>query len=138
MANLKPVYATQSTVLSTGLNSLAAGSGANSSEQDNTANRYLDMFVDVEIAAASAATGFVTLYLLGGSATGKTATSANLANMKKIGDVQLNGTTTARAQFLVENLPSFWMLRLINNDAAVALAASGNTVKFTGINYENS
>lgn len=136
MANLKPVYATESTLLSTGLNSLANGSGADSSEQDNSSNRYLDARIDVEIAASGANTGYVVIYLLEGSATGKTSTSANRANMRAAGSVQLNGTTTVRQSILVRDMPKYWICRLLN-DSGGSLAASGSTVKFTGLNYEN-
>ena len=136
MANLKPVYASESTIIDTGLNSLASGSGAGSSEVDNSSNRYLDLRIDVEMAAAAANTGYVDIYLQEGSTTAKLSTTANKGNMRHIGSLQLNGTTTVRKSFFAKNASEFWGARAENTSGG-ALAASGNTVKYTGINYEN-
>ena len=134
--SLKPLYAAETTVLSTGLDSLAGTSSATSSEQDNSSNRYLDGWINVELASASADTGYCSVYLLEGGATGKLSTSAQLSNMRKLNDVQMNGATTVRENIFVKNLPKFWSVHLIKN-ATPALAASGNTIKFIGVNYEN-
>jgi len=136
MANLKPVFASEATSQSTGLNSLADTSSNSSSEIDNSSNKYLDMQFNIEMAAAAANTGVCTLYLSEGAATGKTSTTVNLSNMRRIGDVQLNGTTVVRKTFFVENMPEFWKSHIINNSGG-ALASSANTVKYVGINYEN-
>ena len=136
MANLKPVFSTEATLLSTGLNSLANGGAASSSEQDNSTDRYLDIRVDVEMAAAAANTGYVVIYALEGDATGKLSDTANRANMRALDSIQLNGTTAVRKSILVKDVPKFWAVRVIN-DSGGALASSGNTVKFTGINFEN-
>lgn len=136
MANLKPVYATESTILSTALDSLANGSAVASSEQDNSTNRYLDMRVDLSFAASAANTGYVPIYLQEGSATGLTSTSSNRSNMRYLGSIQMNGTNTVRKSLFVENLPKFWNLRVVN-DSGGSFFSSSNTVKFTGINYEN-
>lgn len=136
MANLKTVYATEATTLSTELNSLASASGASStSEVDNSSNRYIDCFFDIVLAAASATSEYCAVYLVPGSATGVLATT-ELTNMRFIGDVQLNGTTAVQKTIFVEAMPKYWKIRLINN-SSVALAATANTVKYTGINYEN-
>jgi len=133
--SIRPVFATESTLLDTALNSLGATSAASSAEQDNSTNRYIDGRVDVECAGGSATTGFCTVYIGEGSATGKTSDTAVVGNMRRIGDVFMNGTSTVRKSFMVNNLPKFWFVRVVN--ASVAWAASGNTVKFTGINYED-
>lgn len=133
--SIKPVFASETTLLDSGLNSLGATSAASGSEQDNSSNRYIDGRFDVECAGGSATTGFATLYLCEGSATGKTSDTAIVGNMRRIGDIFMNGTSTVRKSFLVNNLPKFWVPRIINN--SVAWAGSGNTVKFTGINYED-
>lgn len=134
--SLKPVFGTEVTLLSTELDSLAGGSSATDSEQDNGTDRYLDGRIDIELASASADTGYCSVYLLEGSATGKLSTTANISGMRKLGDLQMNGTTAVRKSILVAGLPKFWAVHLIKN-ATPALAASGNVIKFTGINYEN-
>lgn len=134
--SLKPLYATETTLLSTGLDSLAGTSSVTSAEQDNSSTRYLDGWVNVELASASADTGYCSVYLLEGGATGKLSTSAQLSNMRKLDDVQMNGATAVRKNIFVKNLPKYWAVHLIKN-AAPALAASGNTIKFIGVNYEN-
>ena len=134
--SLRPVYATEATLLSTTLNSLANGAAVSSSEQDNSTTRLLDARIDVEMAAAAANTGLVAVYLLEGSATGKLSTTAQRANMRYIDSVQLNGTTVVRKAIFAQNMPKFYSVRVIN-DSGGALAASANVVKLTGLNYED-
>lgn len=134
--SLKPIYASEANVLTTELNSLAdAGTATTTTEINNSSNRYLDARLDVDIAASGAATGFVSLYLLEGQTTGVLSTTQK-PNMRYIGDIQLNGTTDVNASFLVEGMPEFWKGHIVNNGGA-SLKSSGNTVKFTGINYED-
>ena len=133
---LKPIYATEANVLTTELNSLAdAGTASTTTEIDNSTNRYLDARIDADIAAAGAATGFVSLYLLEGSATGVLSTTQK-PNMRYVGDIQLNGTTDVNKSFFVPNMPKYWKGHIVNNGGA-GLKTSGNTVKFTGITYED-
>ena len=134
--SLKPVYATEATLLSTTLNDLANGAAESSAEQDNGTARILDARIDVEMAAAAANTGFVELWMQEGSATGKLSTTANKSNMRPVGSFQLNGTTVVRKAFFVDNMPKFYGLRVINVSGG-ALAATLNTVKITGLNYED-
>ena len=135
--SLKPIYATETTLQSTGLNSLTNGGTVTaSSDRDNSSNRYLDGSFSFEVAGASASTGVVSLYIQEGDATGKVATAQKL-NMRHVCDVQLNGTTTVRKTRKIEGMPKYWREHIIN-DSGVALAASGNTVKFTGLNYEDA
>lgn len=134
--SLKPIFATPTTLLSTELDSLAGGSSASSAEQNNGSDRYLDAQIDVELASASADTGYCSVYLLEGSETGKLSTTANVSMMRYLMDVQMNGTTAVRKSRRVLDLPKFYKVHVIKN-AAPALAASGNTVKVTGVNVEN-
>jgi len=39
-----------------------------------------------------------------------------------------------RKQLTFSEIPKFWKVRVVNNSGA-ALAASGNLIDFTGINY---
>lgn len=135
--SLKPIYATESTLQSTSLNSLTNGGTVTaSSDNDNSTNRYLDGSFSIELAGAAASTGIVSLFILEGDATGKVATT-EAVNRRHIMDVQLNGTTTARKTKKIEGMPKYWREHLVNN-SGVALAASGNTIKFTGLNYEDA
>jgi hypothetical protein len=137
MATVKPSYSAQSTIISTELNSLADTSAATgTAEIDNTTNRYLDGYLDCYFNGAGATTGSVAVYLLCGNATGETSTTAKTSNMRYVGSVELNGTTAVRKQLEVNGLPKFWNVRCINNSGA-ALAASGNLIKFTGLNYSD-
>ena len=131
-------YGSQTTVLSTEANSLANGSSAvSTSEVDNSTNRYCAGELDVEIAGASAGTGYVSVYLIEGGATGDLATYANLANARLIGKVQMNGTTAAQKTLKFDGVSKFWKA-LLYNGSGVALAASGNTIKFTGVRYTDT
>ena len=126
------------TVLSTGLNSLGNNTmSAASSTISNASN--LDMYVDVEVnlASLSPTTGaYVSLYIL---------ESVDAINFPAQSDVDLRltssqllcvipiGTTAATAQRVVaRNIiipPGSFQIKL-DNQAGVALNASGNTVKF--------
>ena len=126
------------TVLSTGLNSLGNNTmSAASSTISNASN--LDMYVDVEVnlASLSPTTGaYVSLYIL---------ESVDAINFPAQSDVDLRltssqllcvipiGTTAATAQRVVaRNIiipPGAFQIKL-DNQAGVALNASGNTVKF--------
>jgi len=138
MATAYVSYATQSTVISTELNSLANTSAANgTAEIDNSTNRYLDGYLDCYFNGAGATTGSVAVYALCGNATGELSTTAKTSNMRYLGSVELNGTTAVRKQLQITDIPKYWKVRCINNSGA-ALAASGSLIKFTGINYTDA
>ena len=138
MATVKPSYSAQSTIISTELNSLANTSAATcTSEIDNTTNLYVEGLLDCYFNGAGATTGSVAVYALCGNATGELSTTANTSNMKYLGSVELNGTTAVRKQLEINGIPKYWNVRVINNSGA-ALAASGNLIKFTGVNYTDA
>ena len=126
------------TVLSTGLNSLGNNTMSAASSTISNASS-LDMYVDVEVnlASLSPTTGaYVSLYIL---------ESVDAINFPAQSDVDLRltssqllcvipiGTTAATAQRVVaRNIiipPGAFQIKL-DNQAGVALNASGNTVKF--------
>jgi len=126
------------TVLSTGLNSLGNNTMSAASSTISNASS-LDMYVDVEVnlASLSPTTGaYVSLYIL---------ESVDAINFPAQSDVDLRltssqllcvipiGTTAATAQRVVaRNIiipPGSFQIKL-DNQAGVALNASGNTVKF--------
>jgi hypothetical protein len=138
MATIKPLFATETTVMSTELNSLTSGgSVAATAEQDNTTNRYLDGDFILDFAGAGATTGSVIIYLLEGAATGTLSTTTKSSNMRQIGSIELNGATAVRKKIRVDGLTKFWK-PYVTNSAGANLAASGNTIKFTGINYSDT
>lgn len=139
MANTYRKYSASVTnLLTTELNSLAnAGSAVSTSEYDNTTNRYIDGEIEVNLAAAAANAGYVSVYLIEGNTTGNLATYAVLQNARKIGDVKLNGTTAVRKRLQVPGIAPF-SKAVVYNGSGGALAASGNTVTMLGINYTDT
>ncbi|SEN71283.1 hypothetical protein [Nitrosomonas marina] len=134
--SLKPLFAAvQSTDLSTGLDGLASGAGVSSAEIDNSTDLHKDALISIHVAGASASTGYVSVYIQKGAATGATSTT-EVPNMDHVCDVQLNGTTAVDKTKLFKDLPKYYKIRLVNS-SGVALAASGNTVKRTGVNYQD-
>lgn len=133
MTDIFQKYATETTVISTELNSLANnGTAASTTEQDNTTNRYTAGEFVCEFAAAGANVGFVSVYLIEGSTSGSLSTTAQVQNARSIGTVQLNGTTAVRKTLRVNGLSKYWKVHVVNTSSG-ALAASGNAVKFTGL-----
>lgn len=134
-----PDTANTVSLMTTELNSLAnATSAASTTERDNTTTRYAEAEIEVQLAAAAANTGFVDIYLIEGITTGDLSTYAQLQNARKIGSVQLNGTTTVQ-----KKLPPFQGLgpfykAVVYNGSGGALAASNNTVTLLGYRYTDA
>jgi hypothetical protein len=139
MANIGKWNApTVTTVLSTGLNSLANNTmSAASSTISNASN--LDIYVDVEVLLASlspTAGAFVALYILeavdGTNFPAQSDADLRLTSTQLLCTIPI-GTTAATAQrAAVRNIvipPGSFQIKL-DNQAGVALNASGNTVKF--------
>ena len=126
------------TVLSTGLNSLSNNTmSAASSTISNASN--LDIYVDVEVLLASLSPtsgAYVTLYILeavdGTNFPGQSDADLRLTTTQVLCVVPI-GTTAATAQRVAaRNIvipPGSFQIKL-DNQAGVALNASGNTVKF--------
>lgn len=125
-------------LLTTELNSLAnAGTAVSSSEYNNTSNRWIDGEVEVYVAASAANTGYVDIYLLEGTTTGNLATYAQRQNARRIGSVQLNGTTAVRKRLPISGIAPYTKC-LLDNTSGGSLASSGNTVTLLGINYTDT
>ncbi len=138
MATAKPLFATPITLLSTELDGLLdTASATQTTETDNSTSPHIDGLLDCEIAAAAATTGSVSVYAMEGSVTGVLSTSAKSSNMRKIGSVELNGTTAVRKQLRYDNVAPFFKIHCINNSGA-ALATTGNTIKLTGVNFTDA
>jgi|SRR5215469_3142136 len=124
-------------VLTTGLNSLANGSmSAASATYDNSAN--LDLYVDIEVVLASlspSAGAFVAIYLLesvdGTNFPAQSDADLRLTTTQLLCTIPI-GTTAATAQRVVVRnvlLPPAKVQFKLDNQTGVALNASGNTVK---------
>jgi hypothetical protein len=132
-----------STVLSTGLNSLANNAmSAASATYDNSAN--LDLFIDIEIVLASlspASNGYVAIYVLE-SADGTNFPAQSDADLRLTSTQLLVvipvGVTASTAQRIVARnipIPPAKIQFKLDNQTGVALNASGNTVKVLPYNY---
>ena len=130
---------TLTTVLSTGLNSLAAQTmSAASSTYDNSVN--LDLYCDVEVVLAAlspSAGAFVSIYIWesvdGSNFPAQSDADLRLCTTQLFVSLPI-GTTASTAQRVVAKgiyLPPAKLQFKLDNQtgAAVALAASGNTVK---------
>ena len=133
------------TILSTDLNSLADGANFLSDALSNDESAELYLFADFEfyIAATSARStdARVELYLLSeidGSNYAYGGTSLDPAPNAHVGDFQYDAAgTAARYAILREvRLPPTDFKVLVINELGVAMAASGNTLKFIKYNIQ--
>jgi len=126
------------TVLSTGLNSLA--NATMSAASSNIANQTnLDIYVDVEVVLASLSptTGaFVALYILesidGTNFPAQSDADLRLTTTQLLVAIPVGTTATTAQRVAARNIvipPGLFQIKL-DNQTGVALAASGNTVKF--------
>ncbi len=131
---VEPVLGTLTTIVTSGLSTLAdTASTASDVEQDNTTDKFLDAEIQLQFIAAGATTGSVEVYALVGLETSVLSSQAKKSNMRRLGSVELNGTTIAIKTLRFENMDAFyWKLYFTNSSGAALTAAS---VKFRGINY---
>lgn len=131
------------TVLSTGLNSLADGAGVSPGSVSNDQATELDMYADFELYLASlnpaADDDSVDLYLLR-QVDGSNYVDTDAEGRPRegyVGSFLLNAGAATKRLILprVELPPADFQVYVINN-AGVALAASGNTLKMYAYNIE--
>jgi len=135
MALAKPLYAAPSTLTVTGLSTLAdTASVSETAEHDNTVDRYMWVDFSITLTATAATTGTVDVYVLEGNATGSLSSTAKTSNMRRIGSVELNGTTAVTKVLQYYDTKSFWKLHFINNSGA---ALASETVTMRGVNPES-
>jgi len=135
MPQAKPFYAPPVTVSVTGLSSLAnTAVVSESTEHDNTTDRYMWVDIYVLFTAAATTTGTVDVYALEGNSSGSLSSTANTSNMKRIGSIELNGTTPASKLLMYDDPASFWKLHFINSSGA---ALASETVTIRGVNPES-
>jgi len=133
MAILKPSYGALITESVTGLSTLLNTADVSG---DNIHDNPTDLFIDIEFTIAAAAvgptTGTLDVYLKEGLQSGILSTKNKISNLRRIGSLELNGTSNAVTTFLVTEVAPFWRLYFINNAGADLASAS---VYFRGINY---
>jgi len=135
MPQAKPLYATQATLTVTGLSTLAdTASVSETAEHDNTVDRYMWVDFSITLTAAAATTGTVDVYVLEGNTTGSLSSTTKTSNMRRIGSVELNGTTAVTKVLQYYDTKSFWKLHFINNSGA---ALASETVTMRGVNPES-
>jgi hypothetical protein len=153
MSVFKPQYAADAALTITSMASLAAGAAAASAYRDNTADLYEEALVSVAVATGGAVDGAAScaVYAYGSTdgshytdgvsgADGHPTLSAP-TNLRLIGVVStpLASTTYRAGPFSVASafgdvLPPRWGIVVVNNQATNALAASGSSADFVGVN----
>jgi hypothetical protein len=128
---------TPTSIFSTALNSLANGAmSAASGVWDNTTNNDLFMFLAVNLASLSPATGaFFTIYALASLDGGTTYGAQSASDLRLMPDLVFwacpIGVTASTPQFVVSKpipiLPVKYKF-FFDNETGVALNASGNTM----------
>ena len=131
------------TVLSTGLNSLATNTmSAASSTYDNSSN--LDLYVDVELLLASlspTAGAYCALYVWGApdgsNFPAQSDADLRLTSTQLFCSIPIGTTASTAQRVVIRNLllsPIKYQFKL-DNQTGVSLAASGNTVKILPYNF---
>jgi hypothetical protein len=158
MANIKRVFGAIQNMTITNLNSLASSptAGWQSAQVDNTTDLYLDALVQVKLDMANTAPGSskgIFVYAAGGLETGVLSNPASGSqgaitlvdvtttpqNLRQIGfipyttqDEVVESSPMSVAAAFGGVLPPYWSVVIINHSGA-AIAASGNTVKYTPV-----
>lgn len=145
MASIKLATTSASTVITTGLNSLADDANAISSELNNATNLYL--FDDVELYTAAlgyspSAGAAIELYLveaLDGTNYEDGDASIDPPSTNLVGVFLLRSTTSAQRHVIRQvSLPPTKYKYVIINKSGGALAASSNTLKVKSFYYESA
>jgi len=124
-------------VLTTALNSLADGSGAESSSIDLGTPTPFALVIDAVVAGASAsAVDLCELWLLWSiDNTNFSTFTTGGPNAQLVGTIDCDGTTAARKVFQVPISARYAKIRL-QNESADALASSGNVVGYITVSVD--
>jgi len=131
----KPLYGVRSSVNVT-LNSLVDGAIADSTEYDNTTDLALSKIIEVNITGSNAAeAGSVAVYAKEGLLTGTLDTPDNL---RLIGSVFLNGTTSVRSSLRYDSPTPFFKISFKQRSSnSYSLGASNNTAFILSENIQD-
>jgi hypothetical protein len=155
-ADIKQAFGAEQTLTVTSLHSLAssATAGWQSAVIDNTTNLYLETEISIVLDFANTAPANsrgVYVYMYRGVGTTYTNPATGTEGALTLLDVTANAQALQQVAFIpyttadetveyvfrVKDLPPKWGLALMNHSGA-ALAASGNTVKYSGVYYTSN
>ena len=134
MAIFKPVYGPK-TAITISLNGLASGSIAVSNAIDNSTTRYQDFLIEVVISGTAFSTAWLDVRLL------PSEDGTNFGTWESaipLGTIDLSVSPQTAYFSLLNALfqaPKYWKLAIKNNTGA-ALASSGNSASYQGLNLE--
>lgn len=135
MATLKPLYGTK-TSITISLNSLANGAVATSNAIDNSTNLFQDFLIEVVISGTAAANAWLDVRLLSSE------DNTNFGTWESgipLGTIDLSASPQT-AYFSLLNVlfqaPKYFKIAIKNNSGN-ALAASGNSASYQGINIQS-
>jgi hypothetical protein len=135
MAVFKPQFGTK-TAITISLNSLANGSVATSNAIDNSTNLFQDFLIEVVISGTAAANAFCEVRLLPSEDNTNFGTWENGI---PLGTIDLSVTPQTAYFSLLNALfqaPQYFKIAVKNNTGA-ALASSGNSASYQGLNIQS-
>lgn len=135
MATFKPLYGTKTAITIT-LNGLANGSVATSSAIDNSTNLFQDFLIEVTISGTASATAWLEVRLL---ASEDNINFGTFESGIPLGTITLSASPQTAHFSLLNALfqaPKYFKIALKNNTGA-ALAATGNSANYQGIQIQS-
>ena len=132
MATLKPSYGSKTAITIT-LNNLANGSTATSNAIDNSSNLYQDALVEITISGTAATNAYCDVRLL---VSEDNNTFSSWESAIKLGTVSLSATPNTghfSINGVLGTMPKYWKIA-VQNLTGAALASSGNSASYQGIN----
>lgn len=115
--------------VSIALDNLAALAGVSGSVINNSSDLFIDADLTITLAGTVGAVGIVDIYL----ERSEDGSTFPTTSREYIGGIILDDVNTVIAAFRVHDLPKYWRLYAYNNDTVAVLAASGNSVSYTGV-----
>ncbi|MDA5194942.1 hypothetical protein [Govanella unica] len=135
MTDFSARYRSATSLTLSGLNSLADGSRADSSNYDNSTNRDIEASIKLKVAGATAAAiGYLRLEI---KRSHENSDFEDSGNTELLSVVQMNGTTAVTAIVEGVRLSPHQKISILNASGA-ALAASGNSAELIGLKYTDA
>lgn len=136
---LTVTYGTVTTVTgldTTSMGAVAGGGTITSSAIDNSTAQAPAMKVIATFNWDASSTGSADLYLIESGDNSTFSTTNSLSDMRYIGTVSASTTSTSTKVLDVGNLPKYWKIHVVNNDATngfnTASTVEYQTVTYTG------